>query len=84
MQPIYADFIVSHLVTLNFLEELKATNCLWLNTDRVKRLCGDDGPERLVKVDFREGGMEKAVCWAVRGTKEQVRNLVDASVGCSA
>lgn len=60
---------------IDSLESLKAKNCLWLTTRRVKTLCGEQGPERLVKVDFRGSGMQKDARWAVQDSRESVRRL---------
>lgn len=78
LQPVYTDFVVSHIIPLDHLKELKARHNLWLNTNRVQMLVYEDGCKNLERVDFRGSGMQKDPIWAVKGSRKDVRGfLVD-------
>ncbi|KAG0647912.1 F-box [Hyphodiscus hymeniophilus] len=80
LQPLYLDFIISHLVQLEHLETFNARNALWVTKQRVKRILGmvpgEQGCPALKQADFRDAGiMEKNACWARKGTADELRGL---------
>jgi hypothetical protein len=70
-----ADEVVRWVCGLGELGALKARGCVWLTTVRVGRLMENAG-EALLKVDFRESGMQKDARWAVRGSRGEVERIV--------
>ncbi|CUS12518.1 unnamed protein product [Tuber aestivum] len=74
-EPLHASVdLVEAILSLKCLERLGIKGGLWVTRDVARRLV--EGPEKLEKVDFRECGMHKDICWAVEGRKDKVREAI--------
>lgn len=75
LMAVGADEVVRWVCGLGELRVLRARGCVWLTTFRVGRLMEGAG-RGLLKVDFRESGMQKDVRWAVKKSRGEVEKIV--------
>ena len=66
--------IVEYMTKLPQLETLRIKKGFWLSTEMVRRIV--DGCARLKLLNLRESGMKQKIAWAIKGTKEEVREFL--------
>lgn len=75
LRPVYNMWVVEQVVQLGELGEFRASNWVGLSTGMVRELMNRAGPT-LTKVDFVGSGLEKEKAWAIKGSREQVRQII--------
>ena len=75
----YIGLIINQLLEMKNLEELIMSDCVMVTSDVVKDLCGEYGPPKLNKVDFRMDRrwvtLDTNTAFRVRDTRATVLKL---------
>lgn len=69
-------WVIEQVVGLGELKEVIAANWVGLSTGMVRELVNRAGP-KLTKVDFVGSGLEKEKAWAIKGSREEVRRIIE-------
>ncbi|PWW79198.1 hypothetical protein C7212DRAFT_272663 [Tuber magnatum] len=75
-RPLHASVdLAEAILSLKCLKRLKIKGGLWVTRDVARRIV--ERSEKLEKVDFRECGMYKDICWAVEGQRDKIKEVIE-------
>ena len=78
LQQVHGKDIVEYMTNLPQLERVRIKKGFWLSTDLVRQMVEDCG--RLRMLNLRESGMKQKMPWAIKGTREELKEVLSREI----